>query len=239
MQQTKIEWLKNPDGMTAGYSCNPVKGICNDICEYCYAKKLYKRFKWNPEVRFDYSALDGLEKLKAGSKVFMGSTHDLFGDWISDEWIESIMIYPIQNPKLTFIYLTKNPKRYNTYDFPKNAWLGYSTTGNLFHKWDERHSDNVKFVSLEPMAEPIHASLEGYAQRIDFQWLIIGQESGNRKGKHIVNSDELQSTVEFARKAGMKIFVKDNLKSHFDEKWMIETLKFLPQEFPETIGREQ
>ncbi len=142
----------------------------------------------------------------------------------------NILYYVRLFPKIIFIFLTKNPKRYSDFDFPKNAWIGYSTTGNLFHKWDERHADNIKFVSLEPMAEPMTASLEGYAQRIDFAWLIIGQD-GNRKGKHIVNSEELRSTLEFARKAGMKVFVKDNLKSHFDE-MLIPMFKVAPQEFP-------
>lgn len=223
VQKTRIEW--------ADYVCNPIKGICKMGCPYCYAIRMYKRFKWNPEVRFDYTAFEGLDKLKAGSKVFVGSTHDIFGDWIPWDWIRAIILKAVQNPQLTFIFLTKNPELYTQFAFPENAWLGYSTTGNLFHKWDERHKDNIKFVSLEPMQEAMNASLEGFAQRIDFDWLIIGQETGNRKGKHIVNSEELHSTLEFARKASMKVFVKDNLKKHFDA--MIgNPLEILPQEFP-------
>ena len=41
MQKSKIEWCD--------YVANPVKGVCQDQCPYCYAKRMYKRFKWNPE----------------------------------------------------------------------------------------------------------------------------------------------------------------------------------------------
>ncbi len=227
MQKSKIEWTD--------YTCNPVKGLCQYNCPYCYAIRMYMRFKWNPAVRFDLSAFDGIDKLKSGSKVFIGSTHDIFGHWIPDNWILNILDKVKFNQRLIFIFLTKNPKRYNNFSFPKNAWLGYSTTGTLFHKWDEediQNNDNIKFVSLEPMQHRMDASLEGYAQRIDFDWLIVGQETGNRKEKHIVNSEELRATIEFARKAGMKVFVKNNLKCHFDN-MMCQTLKELPQEFPE------
>ncbi len=230
MQKSKIEWTD--------YVANPVKGICQHQCPYCYAKRMYKRFKWNPEIRLDYFAFEGLNKIKIVEdggyihpKIFIGSTHDIFGEWIPSKWIESFILKAVQHPEYIFIFLTKNPKRYSDFDFPKNAWIGYSTTGTLFHKWDERHSDNIKFVSLEPMQHRMDAILEGYAQRIDFDWLIIGQETGNRKGKHIITSDELRDTIEFARKASMNVFVKNILKCHFDY-MMCQTLKELPQEFP-------
>jgi DNA repair photolyase len=45
MTQTMIEW--------ADYTLNPIKGLCKYACSYCYARKMYKRFKWNEEIRFD------------------------------------------------------------------------------------------------------------------------------------------------------------------------------------------
>lgn len=230
MQKSKIEWTD--------YVCNPVKGICKMGCPYCYAIRMYKRFKWNPEIRFDYSELDKIDKIKLVKeggywypRIFMGSTHDLFGSWIPDDWIKAMILKAVQNPKINFIFLTKNPKRLDDFYFPQNAWIGYSTTGNLFHKWHEKHSDNIKFVSLEPMQEAMNASFEEYAQRIDFSWLIIGQETGNRKGKRLVRIDELNATLEFARKANIKIFVKDNLKFYFNE-MLVPILKTPIQEYP-------
>ena len=59
MNKTKIEWTD--------YTINPVKGLCPMACSYCYARAMYKRFRWNPEIRYDdwsdnilrYKLLDG------------------------------------------------------------------------------------------------------------------------------------------------------------------------------------
>lgn len=211
MQKSKIEWTD--------FSINPIKGLCKGMCEYCYAKKFYKRFKWNPTVRLDLSVFDGIEKLKAGTKVFVGSTHDIFGHWIPDNWIETILSKVKSNQKLIFIFLTKNPKRYNNFQFPKNAWLGYSTTGTLFHKWDEedvQNNDNVKFVSLEPMQHRMEASLEGYNLRIDFDLLIVGAETGNRKERITPKTEWIEEIIRFTQKANIKLFLKNNL--HYNPK---------------------
>jgi protein gp37 len=168
---------------------------------------------------------------KNPSKIFVCSMGDLFGEWVSHEWIDRVLDVVRINYKHTFIFLTKNPNRYSEFVFPANAWIGYSTTGQLYHKWDIIHQDNVKFVSLEPMAESIHASLKGYMHRINFQWLIVGAESGSRKNKHVVTPHMLLSTIDFARKVGMKIFVKDSLKGYFG-KMLVNELKVRPQEYP-------
>jgi protein gp37 len=56
MNKTKIEWCD--------YTWNPVKGLCPVGCEYCYTHKIYKRFKWNPKIRFDEKELKALSQLK-------------------------------------------------------------------------------------------------------------------------------------------------------------------------------
>jgi protein gp37 len=165
------------------------------------------------------------------SKIFVCSMGDLFADDIPIEWINDVLRRIKYNRKHTFIFLTKNPTRYGEFDFPKNAWIGYSSTGNLYHKWDIKHQDNIKFVSLEPMTESMHANLGGYAQRIDFQWLIIGAETGNRKGKYIASGDMIRTTIAFARKVGIKLFVKISLEEYFGE-MRVDELKVRPQEYP-------
>lgn len=217
MQKSKIEWCD--------YSLNPVKGICKYNCPYCYAIRMYKRFKWNPEIRLDENAFDGIENLKAGSKIFVGSTHDIFGDWIPLDWIRAIIMKAARNPQLTFIFLTKNPKRYSDFDFPKNCWIGYSTTGTLFHKWDYKHMDNIKFVSLEPIKEPMNIYLKDYAQRIDFNWLIVGAETGNRKGKYQFVHEWLWDILDFANKTKIPLFLKDNLGKRLQIKEFPEAIK--------------
>ena len=56
MNLTKIEWCD--------YTINPVKGLCPMACSYCYARRMYKRFKWNPEIRFLWSWDESLTRIK-------------------------------------------------------------------------------------------------------------------------------------------------------------------------------
>lgn len=202
MQKTKIEW--------ANYVANPIKGICQNQCPYCYAKKLYIRFKLNPEIRFDKSVFEGLEKLKSGTRIFVGSTHDIFGDWIPDEWVNAIIIRAKQYPYLKFIFLTKNPKRYSDFEFPRNAWIGYSTTSALYHEWDSKHKNNVKFISIEPMMEEI----TNLAYLHDTNWVIIGAETGNRKEKVMIDGQWVLNTMSMLYDEDIPFFIKDNAGGH-------------------------
>ena len=72
MQKSKIEWCD--------YTINPVKGLCPVGCSYCYARRMYKRFGWNPEIRYDDMVWQTGGYMPKGSKIFIGSTIDLFHD---------------------------------------------------------------------------------------------------------------------------------------------------------------
>lgn len=198
INKTKIEWCD--------YTVNPIKGICKYGCDYCYAIRLYKRFKWNPEIRLDMSTFGGIENLKAGSKIFIGSTHDLFGDWILDDWINQIILEAGRHPNIIFIFLTKNPKRYRNFMFHKNMWLGYSTTGALYHEWDTTHGDNIKFISIEPMA----GELTNTSYLHNINWVIIGAETGNRKGKVKLDNQWLYDALGKLDKLNIPVFIKNN-----------------------------
>lgn len=221
MNKTKIEWTD--------YVWNPVTG-CEHQCPYCYARKMANRLKGRYGYPVDEPFKPTFHELKLWdtfpkrpSKIFVSSMGDLFGEWVTAEWINRVLDVVRINYKHTFIFLTKNPKRYSEFDFPKNAWIGYSTTGTLHHKWDERHNDNIKFVSIEPMKEPLNIRLNGYAQAINFDWLIVGKETGNRKGKYLFVNEWLDDVQDFTSKMGIPLFVKDNIG-----KW--------EQQFPEAIS---
>ncbi|GAH61451.1 unnamed protein product [marine sediment metagenome] len=67
MSQSGIEWTD--------WTLNPIKGKCPVACPYCYARKMYDRFRWNPEVRFVPSVFNDLPKKPV--RVFVGSTMEL------------------------------------------------------------------------------------------------------------------------------------------------------------------
>jgi len=129
MQHSKIEWLRDPTTGKLGFSINPVKGLCPMACKdnqgksYCYARRMYERFKWNPTIRFDWE----FNPPKKPSKIFVGSTMELFGKWIPDSWLRNIFNFCSQWSEHTFIFLTKQPQNLIKWSpFPENVWLGVS-----------------------------------------------------------------------------------------------------------------
>ena len=56
INKTKIEWCD--------YTINPIKGICKNNCWYCYAIRMYKRFGWNPKIRFKEDELKKIYEIK-------------------------------------------------------------------------------------------------------------------------------------------------------------------------------
>lgn len=201
MAKTKIEWCD--------FSINPVKGLCPMACSYCYARRMYKRFKWDETIKYDMSVWNSVSKIHKPSKIFVGSTMELFGKWIPDRWIEKILGMTSNYPQHTFIFLSKKPSELQRWSpFPKNCWVGVSTTGfdvrsSLEYVFKDIQA-TVKFVSIEPFLD--------YTP-MDFRWVnwvIIGQQTPPKKSTepHLI---WLLRTAEEADKLNKPVFLKDNL----------------------------
>lgn len=206
MQKSKIEWCN--------YTVNPIKGICQQGCDYCYAIRMYNRFKWNPEIRYDHNAFKGLENLKAGSKIFVCSTHDMFGGWVNMRWIQEIIATARLFPWLIFIYLTKNPQNTWIYSYPKNVWLGV-TVESQEQIWriktllQPEIKASLKFVSFEPLQSQINFNPVDYLTGEKIAWMIIGAETGNRKEKIVPLQGWITHLLE--QQADTPAFLKNNL----------------------------
>ena len=50
---------------------------------------------------------------KKPQNIFVGSMCDLFGDWVPDTWIQLVLDACKAAPQHRYLFLTKNPKRYN------------------------------------------------------------------------------------------------------------------------------
>lgn len=220
MQKTNIEWTD--------YTWNPIKGICPVGCWYCYARAMYKRFKWLPEVRFslnnsDYtSRFSNKLKLKPGTKIFICSTFEMFHPVVKKEWRDIIFLIIESNPDLTFQILTKFPENIDR-PMPDNVWLGVSVTGddNTLVRMAILKDTyaKVKFVSYEPfLSEVTSLPLGG------IDWLIVGRLTGHGK-KHDPPIEWIETQSGRAIARGIPIFMKDNLRSIWGE--------VLIQEMPE------
>ena len=224
MQKSKIEWCD--------YSINPIKGLCPMACSYCYARRMYKRFKWNEQPTISLGAFDGVAKIKEPSKIFVGSTFELFhevvvnSDYQPMDWIlNTIKKYP----QHTFILLTKCPQNLIKYSpFPDNCWVGVSTTN--FEQYGLAGIDfpnveaKVKFISFEPLLERITDKDAQYNSRMmafdlkfsSINWLIIGQQTPPKLTTQ-PKIEWIKDIVDAAKSAKVPVFLKDNLIPMIDE----------------------
>lgn len=196
------------------YTSNPIKGKCKTGCSYCYARKMYDRFKWDPEVRFVPEELAKISKLRKPSKIFMCSTHEMFGEWIPALWIVDILYACRELPKHIFQILTKNPKRAKNFTFPDNVWLGVTVTSPL--DWPRvplllLSKVKLKFISFEPLLDDVFnsPSLPDFSGFPYMDWVIIGaQTQPYLKPDH----SWVYNIIDRARHEGIPIFIKNNLR---------------------------
>ena len=205
MPKSKIEWCD--------YTINPVKGLCPVACPYCYARAMYHRFKWDSEIRFEPSVFNDLPKMKAGSRIFWGSTMELFGDWVDPEWMRLILERVKAHPELTHFFLTKQPQNLIKFSpFPDNCWVGVTVTKPefLFPALDALDSIqcSVRYLSIEPMLAPFDVPDLSLLLEGSVDWLILGSQTKPYKPPEIEWVEEM---VEACDKAGVKVFLKNNL----------------------------
>ena len=213
MAKTKIEWCD--------YTINPVKGLCPAGCEYCYARRMYQRFKWNPEIRFDLSVFKPVYDVERPSRVFVGSTMELFGPWVRPEWLWLIFNNCERAPRHTFLFLTKRPEALSQWvPFPENAWAGVTVTTQadilcaVNHLMDHRIAQR-QFLSIEPLlhwdTSDWYYPLPWHISKEDLDWIIIGQQTPVRKAT-MPKVEWIREIVHAADQAGIPVFLKDNLR---------------------------
>ncbi len=223
MNKSRIEWCD--------YTINPVKGLCPWACPYCYARRLYKRFRWNPEIRYD--PIKDIDLPKKPSRVFVGSTMELFGEWVDAFWLDSIFGSVKDNPQHTFIFLTKQPQNLIKWSpFPDNCQVGVTATDN---EMAFNASCNlilvkakVKFISFEPLLGRIGPAVLGLLTK-QINWLIIGQQTPV-KNATMPKIEWIQEILVACSNAGnIPVFMKNNLEQLLVGQWAGWKLR---QEFP-------
>jgi len=140
----------------------------------------------------------------------MGSTMELFGDFIQEQWLKWIFEVPTEFPQHTFQLLTKQPQNLAKWKFPENCWVGVTATDEMMARRAIQQlryvQASVLFCSLEPLLGEIRN-----VQWNVLDWLIIGQQTPV-KAATTPKIEHVQEIVEAADKAGVKVFLKDNLK---------------------------
>ncbi|KKL54859.1 hypothetical protein LCGC14_2261190, partial [marine sediment metagenome] len=186
MNQTQIEWCKNPDG-SEGYTWNPITGCLHD-CSYCWARKLangrlksrmldndkncipdregwlapYGEGSINPFYpRIWPGRLEEPETVGRQRGIFVCSMGDLFGIGVPHDWTAQAL-WTIRNaPQHRFYLLTKQPQNLAKWSpFPDNCWVGVSATNMKEYLRAivglRKVTATVKYISFEPLLERLH-----------------------------------------------------------------------------------
>jgi protein gp37 len=173
-----VDWAK--------WTWNPMTG-CKHGCPYCYARDIAMRFTghFHPELHEDRLNDPVITRIPKGkenelgiTKVFVGSMTDLFGEWFTDEQIQKVLDACQATPQWEYLFLTKNPKRYKTIQFPVNCWVG--ATADTQARCDaamEAFSSmpfqpTIRFLSCEPLLEKIVLPAKP-----PVDWVIIGAQT--------------------------------------------------------------
>ena len=161
---------------------------------------------------------------KKPQKIFVGSMSEIY--YWKDEWLEMVLEKTKLCPQHIFQFLTRYPEVYDRYIFPKNCWLGVTVTkendinNEHFKRFrtqyivflldiNTHNIDNKRFISFEPLLENINTD---FLNSSSINWVIIGAETGNRKGKVIPKIEWIDKIVIYCRKNNIPVYLKDSLK---------------------------
>ncbi|PUA31236.1 MAG: hypothetical protein B9J98_07210 [Candidatus Terraquivivens tikiterensis] len=141
---------------------NPVIG-CNHGCVYCWARRLARRLaSMGVEPYASYAFRPTFlpnrlkKRFKKGSMVFVCDMGDLFGEWVPEEWIRSVLDVVRRQPQACFMFLTKNPGRYLRLEnlFPENALLAATIESNRDYGMSRAPKPSARLEAMRLLKHP-------------------------------------------------------------------------------------
>jgi protein gp37 len=238
---TAIQWTDITDNiivaLEGGWWCRMI----SEGCVNCYAAKLNQSefFGGNklpytgaaPKLKLREDIIESWRHQTKPKKHFVASMTDIFGDWVPVEWTRKFLDGMALAPRQTFQLLTKRADvaldRVNDWlafrgrsELPRNIWIGVSVENQK--RADERIPILlqipawVRFLSVEPMLEPVDLGLFGALPEDKFpsdtltlqllHWVIVGGESG--PNARLCGIGWVRSVVEQCQCASVPVFVK-------------------------------
>lgn len=145
-----------------------------------------------------YCDLERAGLLPSGDNYWFGATYD------HSNWPGLDGPHKIPGRPTTFEIDGKRVHDAGDFWFPGMFWKNsYKRCPEVAHG-EPRNS----FVSFEPLLFDIGAHIGSSGG----DWLIIGAETGNRKGKTVCKREWVEHIVEYADKAGKPVFMKESLR---------------------------
>lgn len=195
------------------HTWNVIKGKCPHDCSYCYMKRFPQG-----ELRFDEKELK--RNLGKGRFIFVGSSCDMFADYIPGSWINKI-IHICEEFHNKYLFQSKNPQRFYYHAFD-TAVLGTTIESNRNYNISKapsiynraimlnQYNNHETFVTIEPI---IDFDLEEFVDLIKLahpSFVNIGADS---KGHNLPEPSwgKVQELIS-ALKEFTEVKVKSNLE---------------------------
>ena len=206
---------------------------CTDMYDYMRAAGKIQPYPFDFTPTFHYYMLDEPLHWKKPRNVFVCSMGDLFGGWIPIGWIQEVFTACRRAPQHRYLFLTKNPSRYEELDkyvyrptfeemdiekSEPHMMLGATATNNAQMK--AAFDSDAEWVSIEPIHENLlsewFVSLIGSKDSPGiwfprWKWVVIGAETGNRQDKIIPKKEWIQEIADICLQEGTPVFMKESL----------------------------
>lgn len=127
------------------------------------------------------------------------------------------------------LFLTKRPEDIVFSTTLENAWFGVTVTSskekNRIQTLREHIHGGHYHVTFEPMFDEV-----GMVDLTGIEWIVIGTETGHRKGKAVSKPEWVWNLTHQAHALGIPVFMKEDLLPIMGEAQMV-------QEFPPAFYR--
>lgn len=164
---------------------------------------------------FYNNRLDEPQRIKKPQNIFVCSMADLFGEWVPDAWIQQVFEACEKAPLHRYLFLTRNPQNYckiaEFYGLPVSNKYFFGTTNAKRGEASFKSYRRNTFLSIEPVMEDI-GQIE-----MKHDWVIVGAETGNRKGRIIPERKWISDIVDQCRAANVPVFLKNSLRDIWGE----------------------
>lgn len=208
---------------------------CTIGCSYCYARNNVRRFHMTEEFsRPEYfpGKLKLMDRKRPRNLLLTGMSD--FSDW-DPEWREEVFARIGQNPQHQYIFLTKRPEKVRFSTELDNVWFGVTVTSEKEKGRIKAMREHIRAkhyqVSFEPMFDNI-----GEVDFTGVEWIVVGTETGRRKGKSESKQEWVWNLTNQAHSRGIPVFMKEDLLSVMGEAQMIQEL---PQVFYDVLEEQK
>ena len=208
---------------------------CTIGCSYCYARNNVRRFHMTEDFsRPEYfpGKLKLMDRKRPQNLLLTGMSD--FSDW-DPEWREEVFARIGQNPQHQYIFLTKRPEKVRFSTELDNVWFGVTVTSEKEKGRIKAMREHIRAkhyqVSFEPMFDNI-----GEVDFTGIEWIVVGTETGRRKGKSESKQEWVWNLTNQAHSRGIPVFMKEDLLPVMGEAQMIQEL---PQVFYDVLEEQK